>query len=210
MTQPISLSIYELHILLFVLYFLQFSLRAEPNFIVPLPNEVATTVKKEVSLSCMANSDVEWFFNGLPIQVSENRNVSGSSLTIKSVETSHKGFYQCRIGGTKKANKVTTTYLHVVDVELTKGIVVIPEAITCTVTNPVKVKNITWKKDGNILAALPSRVISPLFFNGYNTTSSLNLTSAESSDSGVYECVISLYSVDETFSETSKLTIVGK
>ena len=74
----------------------------------------------------------------------------------------------------------------------------------------MKVKNITWKKDGNILAALPSRVISPLFFNGYNTTSSLNLTSAESSDSGVYECVISLYSVDETFSETSKLTIVGK
>ena len=166
-------------------------------------NEILVALGGDVPLNCNSPG-AELLFNG------ETRSIPNNRLT--NVTSDDSGFYQCREGGTSAGNKITSTYVNVVNMHLSANYTSAQACtldLTCTLEHPVPEKSLKWFKNGIEISDRGRWSVNHNKSNGVSTTT-LNVRDLNSDDGGEYKCEADIYTQYQTASPVSlTVDVVG-
>jgi hypothetical protein len=167
-------------------------------------NEKLVVPGASIQLNCDAGGAAKiWLFNG------QDRLLPGDRLI--NVTLGDSGFYQCHVGGADPGNSITSTYVNVVNMQIS------PErefkvgrslTLTCTLEHAVPERGqLSWIKSGVELSTGGRTNVTYSRVNGVSMTT-LTVSSLSEDDSGDYKCKADIYTNYGTTDPVSVTTSV--
>ena len=123
----------------------------------------------------------------------------------------NSGFYQCREGGTSAGNRITSTYVNVVTMNLSANHTSAQGRtmhLTCTLEHPVPEKSLKWFKNGIEINEGGRLSLTYDRSNGVSTTT-LTVRDLNGDDCGTYKCEADIYTQYQTARPVSQTVEVG-